>query len=489
MDMSLHLTYDFPPIGNLSYLPPVSLFINYSDTTKTMAQKDEDNILRGLEQDGFVRRVVLHAPSSSLNIWLELMNKPFPKLGQLSLLSTGTTTEDMTPVIPKTLQAPGLRRLSLHGIGLPKGLPLLSSTIALSTLFLTGIRASCYFSPGDLVIQLQGLAHLEELTIGFATPIPLPSRERELLPRPIPPVTLPTLRRFTFRGLSVYLDNLVAQIDAPLLERLNLTLLFEVAFTLGNLTEFIRGTEGLGCLVAQVKFNKDGVHMDAGHKNWGSYEWDITKLSLQVNCEPLDWQIDAATLVCSALGTVVSNIEELGLDLEEGGMPSDWGKRLDKTLWQELLWPFIGMKKLHIGESLTLELSIALEGLEWVEGLILQELQELEVTLQNDRATSALTKFFETREAMGRPVRLLTYSWFFPWDNSKERVRANLFQITLAERRSQRVRDLENQRKFEEAIKEREMWKARALALEELLMGLPVDISLFESFLKRKVPT
>jgi hypothetical protein len=51
------------------------------------------------------------------------------------------------------------------------------------------------------------------------------------------------------------------------------------------------------------------------------------------------------------------------------------------------------------------------------------------------------------------------------------------------------VRDLENQRKFEEAIKEREMWKARALALEELLMGLPVDISLFESLLKQKVPT
>ena len=47
----------------------------------------------------------------------------------------------------------------------------------------------------------------EDLSIGFATPIP-PSSEDELLPAPITPVTLPTLRRLTFRGEDVYLNNL-----------------------------------------------------------------------------------------------------------------------------------------------------------------------------------------------------------------------------------------------------------------------------------------
>ena len=467
MDMNLLLTNNFPPIGDLSYLPPLSLFIDYSDTTKTMTQNDEDNINIGLQRHGFVRRVVLHAPSSSLNIWLGLMNKPFPKLGQLSLLSTGTTKEDMTPMLPETLQAPGLRRLSLHGIGLPKGLLLLSSTISLSTLSLTGVRAPCYFSPRDLVTQLQGLAHLEELTIGFAIPIPLPSREGELLPRPIPPVTLTTLRRFTFRGLSVYLDNLVVQINAPLLERLDLTLLFEIAFTLGNLTEFIRGAEGLGCLVAEVKFDENGVHMDAADKKWGYYNrLDITKLSLQVNCEPLDWQIDAAALVCSALGTAVSPIEELTLHLDASGMASGWENTLYDTLWHELLQSFIGVKKLHISSSLTLELSLALDSLESVEGLVLQELQELKVTLKIDGATNALLGFFETRESMDRPIHLLLVS---SYDN-EEKLRVDIFQHTLAERREQRVRkarDLEYQRKLEEVIKEKEMWRARALAVEE----------------------
>jgi hypothetical protein len=67
---------------------------------------------------------------------------------------------------------------------------------------------------------------------------------------------------------------------------------------------------------------------------------------------PLDWQIDSATQVCSALGKVVSAVEELTLDLNADGMPSNWENTFDNMLWHELLLPFIGVKKLHIGRSL-----------------------------------------------------------------------------------------------------------------------------------------
>ena len=148
LDMCLLLTNDSPSIDTLSHLPPLPLVIDYSDRTRTMARKDEDNIHLGLQQHGRVRQVVLRAPSSSLRMWLEPMNKLFPRLGDLSLLST--TTEEMNLVLPETLQAPDLRRLSLHGIGLPKGLSLLSSTIALSTLSLTHIRSLLLFSSRTL---------------------------------------------------------------------------------------------------------------------------------------------------------------------------------------------------------------------------------------------------------------------------------------------------------------------------------------------------
>jgi hypothetical protein len=325
------------------------------------------------------------------------MNNLFPRLGVLSLLST--TTEEMGLVLPELLQAPNLYHLSLHGIGLSGGLSFLSSTISLSTLSLTHIRDSCYFFPGQLVTQLQGLPQLEELSIGIAIPIPPPSNERELLPALIPRVILPTLKRLTFRGEDIYLDNLVAQINTPLLDRLNLTLLFDIAFTLMNLTEFIHRT-GFGCLVARVNFNKNGASIDAG------YSERQRKLSLHVNCESLEWKIDSATQVCSALGKVSSAVEELTLDLDPGGMPSDWENTLDRMLWQELLLPFIGVKRLHIGSSLTLQLSQALESV--AGGLaVLPELQELEVQLEIGHAKHAFSLFIGARESAGRPVHLL----------------------------------------------------------------------------------
>jgi hypothetical protein len=344
----------------------------------------------------------------------EPMNKLFPRLEDLSLSSTAMEEDqEIILELPGTLQAPNLCRLSLHGIGLPKGSPLLSSTIALSTLSLTHIRDSSYLSPGHLVTQLQYLPHLEELSIGFNNSVPLPSSEGEILLAPTPPVTPPTLRlrQLTFRGVDTYLENLVAHINTPLLERLDLTLLFDLTFNIVDLAQFIHGTEGLKCHVAQVIFNKDGVSIDtASHERHS-----IGNLHLHIYCGPLDWQIDSATQVCSALGNVLSSVEELTLGLNDDGMPSDWENTLDNIVWNELLLPFVGVKKLHIGYSLTLELSRALGSV--AEEFFLEflpELQELGVQLEINHAIKLFYLFVETRESVGRPVQLLALPIPYP---------------------------------------------------------------------------
>jgi hypothetical protein len=216
MDMCLLLTNNSPSMGPPSHLLHLPLVIACSDRTKTTIWNDEDNIHLGLQQHDRVRRVFLRAPSSSLRMWLELMNKHFSRLRDLSLFST--TTEETSLVLPELLQAPDLRHLSLHGVGLPNRSPL-SSMISLSILSLTHIQGCCYFPPGHLVTQLRGLPYLEELSIGFAVPIPLPNSEGNLFSSPTPPVImLHTLRRLTFRGEDDYLDDLVAQINTPLLK-------------------------------------------------------------------------------------------------------------------------------------------------------------------------------------------------------------------------------------------------------------------------------
>ena len=390
-------------LSHLSFLP---LVIDYSESTGTLAQKDEDNLRLGLQQLGRLRRIVLQAPSSSLRTWLEPMNKPFSRLWDLSLSST--SVEEMNPRFLETLQAPVLRRLSLHGISLSTGLPLPSSAIALSTLSLTRIGASSYFSLGHLVTQLQCLPHLEELSIDFAFSKYLPGNEGELLLSSNPLVILPTLRQLTFGGEDVYLDNLVARINIPLLEQLTLTLPFDFTYTIVNLAEFIHRAEGFQCIVAKIIFNRDTVSITSDADGYD--QRGIGKLSLRVNCKPFDWKIDSATQVCDALKTVLSTVEVLTLELDVDGMPSDWENTLDGTamVWHDLLLPFIGVKKLYIDSSLAIELSKALES---VAGrLILEllpELQEFRVQPMIYYAKNLFSGFIETRESVGRPVHLI----------------------------------------------------------------------------------
>jgi hypothetical protein len=62
--MCLILEKISPLIDTLSRLPPLSLDIDYSDRTRAIAWKDEDNIHLGLHQQGRVRQVALQASSS-----------------------------------------------------------------------------------------------------------------------------------------------------------------------------------------------------------------------------------------------------------------------------------------------------------------------------------------------------------------------------------------------------------------------------------------
>jgi hypothetical protein len=188
------------------------------------------------------------------------------------------------------------------------------------------------------------------------------------------------LRRLTYQGADVYIDNLAAQINTPLLEQLSLTLFFDLTFTLVNLTQFILRTEGFESVVARINFTKDGPFIVAEQLERGN-----GKLSLHVHCNPLDWQIDSVTQVCRALGDVVYAMEELTLDIDEDVMPSNWKDTLDNMMWHELLLRFIGVKVLRINSLLALGLSPALHSVPG--GLVLEllpRLHDLEVQLDID---------------------------------------------------------------------------------------------------------
>ena len=380
----------------LAHLPPLPLVIDYRNS---ISAEDEENIIPALQQHGRIRHIVLQAPSQILHKLLLPMDGLFARLEHLSVLST--SDQDTNLILPKTLRAPNLQHLSLLGVGLPTGLSLLTSTVSLVILSLTHIRLSCYFRPEHLATHLQHLTQLEELSIGFSIPIPRPNAEGELLRGPIIRVMVPSLRRLIFRGVGAYLDNLIARISAPLLERLSITLFNQLVFTLPHLSHFTNTVAGLRQPVANVSFTPEAVSIFIGHREQ-AVDWVF---SLTVNCREFDWQIDSAAQVCGVLMPALSVIEDLTLDLDQHMTPSEGQNAVDSVVWRELLLPFIGVKKLRIGHNaLAFELSCSLD-----PGLIpelLPDLRELEVHLEARQANEAFSAFIDARQQADRPVRM-----------------------------------------------------------------------------------
>ena len=403
LKMQIIITNSKQPLHMLAHLPPLPLVIDYRSTEHA---EDNSGILHAIQQRDRIRRVVLQAPHSTLEQLIMTIDELFPILDALSLLSTTNSEGCSEIMLPRTFTSPNLRHLALHSISLPTGLPTLTSAPSLVTLKLTDIRDPGYFTPEQLLTQLQHIPHLRELSIGFFVTLPNASADEELLHGPMTSTTLPALKWLAFRGESAYLESLVARITAPLLERFNITLFYDLIFTLPHLFEFIEKTEGFRHPVANIIFNKEAVAFVIGPRD----QFNDGIFSLHISCKPFDWQIDSATQVCSSLAPVLSVVEELTLECDEQSLQEDW--RNDSEIggieaWHGILWPFAGVKKLHIGHPLALEFSRALESDN--AGLIaeiLPDLQELQVIIEAQRAKNAFVSFIDARRDAGRPVHL-----------------------------------------------------------------------------------
>ena len=405
--MHLHLTNGDPITDMLANLPPMPLVINHENRSATTTDEEEGGILLALQQYDRTHRIVLQAPSQSLQKLLVPMDKPFARLESLSLSST--TEEDTSLTLPNTFLAPNLRHLIMLGLGFPTGMPLLASTVALVTLTLTNIQPSGCFPPDCLVTHLQFLPQLEELSIGFSTPLPRPSGERELWRVSITQVTIPALKHLIFQGVGAYLESLVARISAPLLDRLSITLFNQLAYSLPHLSHFTTSTQGLRSPVGKVAFSKDAVSIIIGHCD----QPGDRNFNLKINCKEFDWQIDSAAQVCGVLMPVLSIVEELTLSIDKHRMPSEWqSDAVDSIVWHELLLPFVGVRKLHVdGSTLALELFSALEADD--AGLVpelLLELVEIEVDLEDKHTNNSFAGFVEARQLAGRPVYLRAWA-------------------------------------------------------------------------------
>ena len=397
--LNLHLLYtNGTPVADMLHnSPPLPLTIKYQNTRATMAPGDEEGIRFALQQHDRVRRIVLHAPSQDLHKFLTALNEYFPNLERLSILST--TDDDARLVMPKAFQAPRLSHLTLLGVTLSAEPRSLSYTVSLVALSLTIPRVFVYLPPEDLAAQLQSVPLLEELSISFSAPTPRP-RVR-IHPMDRTPAALRALRRFVFRGVSAYLEGFLARISAPHLRNLDITLFNQLTFALPVLSQFISTIAELRFPVANVNFNQTSISISlSNHKEAQGGK----SFYVQVSCKPFDWQVNSAAQICSALLRMLAEVEELSLDFYEHKMPPQWQNEVDSRMWYELLGPFRGVKKLHIGHALALDLSRALQPDEEPTGLLLPALDELSV---EEGCEDNFTEFITAPQRADCPINLV----------------------------------------------------------------------------------
>jgi hypothetical protein len=318
-----------------------------------------DSIIAVLEHKNRVCEIRLGPGSNPSSQWDKVfaaMQAPFAALTDLRLQSRDQTTL----VVPNSFlggYAPHLRTFILDSIPFP-GLPrLLFSATHLVHLSLWRIPHSGYIPPETMVTCLLMLTSLESLIIGFESPQSCPDWKSR---RPTPPTRtlLPVLTKLWFKGVSEYLEDLMARIDAPLLDKLKITFFNQLIFDTPELAQFIDRTPNFKTHhEARVEFSHSSVRVTFRQTYDGVLE-------LAISCSQSDWQLSSLAQVCSLSfpRALIRAVEQL--DIHEAGSPGMcWQDDIESSQWLELLHPFTSVKNLYISQEFAPRITPVLQGI------------------------------------------------------------------------------------------------------------------------------
>ncbi|KAH9971557.1 hypothetical protein BGW80DRAFT_1460509 [Lactifluus volemus] len=344
-----------------------------------------------------------------LQLFVALMQEPFPAL-EILLLEAICSTE---PMLPDTFLggfASSLRSLSLDGIVFPALPKLLLSCNDLVALSLGCISQSGYISPEALVTCISSLANLSNLSIRFLSRVSYPDpRTRRSLP--LTRCVLPALRYLQFRGISEYLEDFVARIDAPLLRDLNIKLFSTHVSDIRQLVLFIDRTPIL------TSYNRPTMEFcsDAIRINIRSSMSPFRSLCLDVSCRDTDPQVSSMAHICNQLAFIMSRVERLDIEC----VFKTWRANMDDTQWLELFRTFTALRMLCILSRFSWNkrfVASALRGLG--RGVATEVLPALEDFYLSYRLFGSdverIKRIITARQRSGHPITVYRLGLYFP---------------------------------------------------------------------------
>ena len=379
-----------------------------------------DNIVAALEHRDRVCEIYLWNVSSLiLGKILMAMGEPFLALTSVQLQWDGETWDGETTTKvargPDSFlggSAPRLKNLTLDGIPLPFcGLQnLLLSANDLVDLRLLNISHSFYFSPDAIVTVLSALTKLKTLELRFQSPRSRPVRESRR-PPPLTRPSLPSLASITFKGINDYLEDIVAQIDAPLLDRLSIIFFHQLTFDTRQLAQLIsRAPKLKGHNESRVVFSECAVRVTLLLPSQAPpEEEEEEEITLGVRCKHTDLQLLSVTQLCTVSFPLdfISRIEHLCIAESKYLSRPRWENNIQKRQWLNLLRPFTAVRDLYLSEKIVPLIAPALR--ELVGSRVTEVLPALQCLFLEGLRTSgpvleAISPFVDARRLSTHPI-------------------------------------------------------------------------------------
>ena len=287
LPIRLICTHGVPVSRTLDLWPTMSIDVHYGGPQELdpLTPEDEENVMDALVRPHRVRSINLTITSSLLER-LSSIGWKFPELEKLVLVSRHSVRQALPLAFERTSH---LRCLHLTGFTAPDVLQHLLSSRNLVDLQLHDVLDPRHVSTEALANALSEMAQLRSLSLHFlSTDVYLPSHSSTARL-----CLLPVISRLEFRGSSAFLDDLVADINAPRLGDIEVTYfpeLWHQFHNLANVVKLIKMHESPPRV--DILSSEDAISVTLTQPGAS------TRLKLQLLCKPLSDQLTFITRIC-----------------------------------------------------------------------------------------------------------------------------------------------------------------------------------------------
>ena len=301
-------------VGLTSIWPPLPIVITdaVDDPVFNKLRKTFDFDAAIVHTDRVREINLIHLTRPRLERLASRMHVPFPALIRLMICCQGRISD--VPALPDGFlggSASQLQYFGLYRIPFPALPKFLLSATNLVYLILKSIPPSGSFRPEAILTGLAVMTNLKYLAIEFCPSWDPPHENRQRPPPPIRTV-LPALTHFRFEGVSAFLENLMARVDAPLLTFFSMT--FQPIFVHQHIFNIPQVAQFMRCMTRFQALNDayTSISEFGFFVRYSPPSESGESVTLSVSCRDLDWRLSSLPQVLTSIFPeilIVSNNE------------------------------------------------------------------------------------------------------------------------------------------------------------------------------------